>query len=118
MAMSNADRARVGTRNSTKSANSISNRDAQILKEARIARAGTRNSTKSANSISNRDAQILEEARIARAIRKARKDFLSREMGSVNSISNRDVKMLEDEYMKRNDGGMAMSGRGKPVRTF
>ena len=24
----------------------------------------------------------------------------------------------EEKYMKRNDGGKAMSGRGKPVRTF
>ena len=37
---------------------------------------------------------------------------------SANSISNRDVQMSQEDYMKRNDGGMAMSGRGKPVRTF
>ena len=37
---------------------------------------------------------------------------------SANPISNRDVQILEEAYMKRNDGGMAMSGRGKPVRTF
>ena len=105
MAMSDADRARaraVRTLNTTKSANSISNRDAR---QAQL---------------------ILEEVHIARALREARQDFLSGEMGtempnstkSANSISNRDVQMSQEDYMKRNDGGMAMSGRGKPVRTF
>ena len=76
-------------------------------------------STQSANSISNRDLRILtEEADRARALRKAREAFLSGEMGSANPISNRDARTLEEAYMKRNDGGMAMSGRGKPVRTF
>jgi len=37
---------------------------------------------------------------------------------SANSISDKDLKILEEAYIKRNDGGMAMSGRGKPVRTF
>ena len=53
----------------------------------------------------------------ARALRKAREASLSGEM-SANSISNRDAQILQEAYMKRNDGGMAMSGRGKPVRTF
>ena len=37
---------------------------------------------------------------------------------SANSISDKDLKILEEAYIKSNDGGMAMSGRGKPVRTF
>ena len=32
---------------------------------------------------------------------------------SAKTISNKD-----GEFLRRNDGGMAMSGRGKPVRTF
>ena len=37
---------------------------------------------------------------------------------SGRTMSDQDRMRAEDEYMKRNDGGMAMSGRGKPVRTF
>jgi hypothetical protein len=37
---------------------------------------------------------------------------------SGKNISNEDRARAEEQYMKRNDGGMAMSGRGKPVRTF
>ena len=46
-------------------------------------------------------------------------------MGEVSkNISAMDKARVEEiteeyeKYMKRNDGGMAMSGRGKPVRTF
>jgi len=97
MAMSNAARAR-----------------ARALRKAREA---SLSGEMSANSISNRDAQILQEAGRARALRKALQASLSGEM-SANSISNRDAQILQEAYMKRNDGGMAMSGRGKPVRTF
>jgi hypothetical protein len=88
------------------------------------ARARRMTTNESANPISNRDAQILEEAGRARDLRKARKAFQSliplslKSPQSANPISNRDVQILEEAYMKRNDGGMAMSGRGKPVRTF
>ena len=34
---------------------------------------------------------------------------------SAKSISDKDG---EEYFLRRNDGGMAMSGRGKPVRTF
>ena len=34
------------------------------------------------------------------------------------NMSDQDRALAEEQYMKRNDGGMAMSGRGKPVRTF
>ncbi len=34
------------------------------------------------------------------------------------TISDADRARSEESYIKRNDGGMAMSGRGKPVRTF
>ena len=43
---------------------------------------------------------------------------------SSRTISNEDRARVEEiteeyeKYLKRNDGGMAMSGRGKPVRTF
>jgi len=33
------------------------------------------------------------------------------------TISDAD-RLRAEKYIKRNDGGMAMSGRGKPVRTF
>tara|TARA_R110000851_G_C12676242_1_gene523261 strand:- start:197 stop:439 length:243 start_codon:yes stop_codon:yes gene_type:complete len=34
------------------------------------------------------------------------------------NISDADRARAAEKYIKRNDGGMAMSGRGKPVRTF
>lgn len=34
------------------------------------------------------------------------------------TISDADRARVEESYIERNDGGMAMSGRGKPVRTF
>lgn len=34
------------------------------------------------------------------------------------NMSDQDRALAEEQYMKRNDGGMAMSGRGKTVRTF
>ena len=37
---------------------------------------------------------------------------------SGRTMSDQDRMRAEDAYLKRNDGGMAMSGRGKPVRTF
>ena len=43
---------------------------------------------------------------------------------SGRTISDADRARVEEiteeyeKYLKRNDGGMAMSGRGKPVRTF
>ena len=38
---------------------------------------------------------------------------------SRRTISDADRARVEElKYLKRNDGGMAMSGRGKPVRTF
>jgi len=37
---------------------------------------------------------------------------------SGRTISDQDRALAEEKYMKRNDGGVAMSGRGKPVRTF
>ena len=64
-------------------------------------------STQSANIISDKDLKILEEST---------KKLDSTQ--SANIISDKDLKILEEAYIKRNDGGMAMSGRGKPVRTF
>ena len=37
---------------------------------------------------------------------------------SGRTMSDQDRMLEAEKYMKRNDGGMAMSGRGKPVRTF
>ena len=37
---------------------------------------------------------------------------------SSRTISDADRLRAEKSYIELNDGGMAMSGRGKPVRTF
>ena len=37
---------------------------------------------------------------------------------SSRTISDADRARVDEMYMKRNDGGMAMSGSGKPVRIF
>ena len=52
----------------------------------------------------------LSEARRANQI----EDLLA----EGRNISDADRAMAAEKYIKRNDGGMAMSGRGKPVRTF
>ena len=38
--------------------------------------------------------------------------------GGSRDLSDADRARVEESYVNRNDGGMAMSGRGKPVRTF
>ena len=45
-------------------------------------------------------------------------DFERASLEEGRNISDEDRARAEEKYMKRNDGGMAMSGRGKPVRTF
>jgi len=57
-------------------------------------------------TVSNAD-RARDRDRVRRFLNKART------VGEANTISNRDVHRLLE-----NDGGMAMSGRGKPVRTF
>jgi glutamate formiminotransferase len=39
-------------------------------------------------------------------------------LGEGSKISDADRARAEKSYIELNDGGMAMSGRGKPVRTF
>ena len=40
-------------------------------------------------------------------------------MANGRTISDADRARVDElKYLKRNDGCMAMSGRGKPVRTF
>ena len=45
-------------------------------------------------------------------------DFEREAIAEGRNISDADRARAAEKYMKRNDGGMAMSGRGKPVRTF
>ena len=45
-------------------------------------------------------------------------DFEREAIAEGRNISDADRAMAAEKYIKRNDGGMAMSGRGKPVRTF
>ena len=73
------------------SANTISNRDVQFLKDAK-------KKVKSANTISNRDVQFLKDAK--------------KDVKSANSISNRDVQFLKDAIKGSAKGGVASYAHG------
>ena len=87
-------------------ANTISNRDARLLREIERARytEGFAEDERGANTISDRDAQRLRK-RLAEAV----PETLGTRQ-SANVISNRDVKQLE-RMLKRNDGGIARKTR-------
>ena len=49
------------------------------------------------------------------------KEMMGEGSKNISAMDKARVEEITEEYekyMKRNDGGMAMSGRGKPVRTF
>ena len=57
---------------------------------------------------------------ISDADRKIARRMMSKKLLKEGSrtISDADRLRAEKSYIELNDGGMAMSGRGKPVRTF
>jgi len=60
-----------------------------------------------------------DRARARAMAAKARRDKqIENLLAEGRNISDAERARAAEKYMKRNDGGMAMSGRGKPVRTF
>ena len=59
-----------------------------------------------------------EDRARARAMAEAKARRIKALLEEGRMISDADRARAAEKYMKRNDGGMAMSGRGKPVRTF
>jgi len=94
MAMSNADRAR---------SRMTTDESGRTISDADRARARRMTTDESGRTISDADRRRLMA-------------MMLNESG--RTMSDQDRRRAEDAYMKRNDGGMAMSGRGKPVRTF
>jgi len=64
----------------------------------------------------------MDADRRARTIaNKKLKEMMGEGSKNVSAMDKARVEEITEEYekyIKRNDGGMAMSGRGKPVRTF
>ncbi len=76
--------------------------DGRTISDADRARARRMTTNESGRTISDADRRLIE--------------MMLNESG--RTISDADRARIAEKYMKRNDGGMAMSGRGKPVRTF
>jgi hypothetical protein len=83
----------------------------RTISDADRVRARRRAINESGRTISDADRQLEKE--IERMLNESSRTISNEDRARVEEITEE-----YEKYLKRNDGGMAMSGRGKPVRTF
>ena len=91
--------------------------DGRTISDADRARARRMTINESGRTISDAVSPAMSRE-VARAAANRARSHLMTTNESGRTLSDADRALLMRRYMNRNDGGMAMSGRGKPVRTF
>ena len=85
----------------------------RTISDADRVRARRRAINESGRTISDADRRAIANKKLKEMMGEGSKNISAMDKARVEEITEE-----YEKYLKRNDGGMAMSGRGKPVRTF